>query len=265
MEVTRITKKRIVDYLNQGKRFDNRELLKYRELKIETGISKNAEGSARVILGETEVLAGVKMDVMEPFTDHADEGILMVAAELSPLASENFESGPPKIEAIELARIIDRGLRESGFIDFKKLGIVEGEKVWAILLDIYPLNDAGNLIDASAIAVIAALLTAVFPKYEDERVLFGEFTDKKLPLTENMPLTLTFHKIGKSIILDPISEEEESSESRMSVAISLNKKNVVINALQKGKAAALTQEEIFYILDNAAIEAKKLHEEVLEK
>ena len=35
----------------------------------------------------------------------------------------NFDIGRPGIEAIELARVIDRGIRESGFIDFKKLCI----------------------------------------------------------------------------------------------------------------------------------------------
>lgn len=267
MEVTKITKKRIADYLNQGKRFDNRKPFEYRDLKIETGISKNAEGSARVILGKTEVLAGVKIDMMEPFTDHADEGILMVGAELSPLASENFESGPPKIESIELARIVDRGIRESGFIDFKKLSYKIGEKVWAILLDIFPINDGGNLLDASAIAAAVALSTAVFPKLDEEtdKVLFGQFTDKKLPLTETMPLPLTFHKIGKTIILDPMSEEEEASEVRLTISTSYNKKNLVINAMQKGKAAALSQDEILYILDNLTEQSKKLHDLVAEK
>lgn len=265
MNVSKITKKRIADYLTQEKRFDGRKLFEFRDLTIEIGVSKNAEGSARVLLGETEVLAGVKIGMMEPFTDHADEGVLMVGAELSPLASENFESGPPKIESIELARIVDRGIRESGFIDFKKLNYKTGEKVWAIMLDIFPINDGGNLLDASAIAAAVALSTAVFPEIKDEKIQFGKFTDKKLPLTEMMPLTLTFHRIGKTIILDPIAEEEESSDVRLTIATSYNKKNVMIHAMQKGKAAALSQEEINHIFDSLTEEAKKLHELVAEK
>ena len=69
MEVSNITKKRIVEYISVGKRFDNRKLLEYRDIEIESGISKNAEGSARVRIGKTEVVAGVKMDVGEPYTD----------------------------------------------------------------------------------------------------------------------------------------------------------------------------------------------------
>ena len=122
-----------------------------------------------------------------------------------PLSSPNFEYGPPSIEAVEVARIVDRGIRESGFIDFKKLNIKEGEKVWSIFIDLATINDDGNLIDASALAAVLALMTARMPEYDEklERVKFGEFTDKKLPLVEDkMPLTTTFFKIGEKIFVD---------------------------------------------------------------
>src|SRR3989338_4001903 len=119
MIASNITKKRIAEYLSEGKRFDSRKMLEHRDIKIELGISKKADGSARVKFGNTEVLAGVKMDVLKPYPDSQDAGVLTVTVELLPLASENFELGPPGIEAIELARIVDRGLRETGFIDFK--------------------------------------------------------------------------------------------------------------------------------------------------
>jgi exosome complex component RRP42 len=267
MEVSNITKKRIVEYLSVGKRFDNRKLLEYRDIEIETGISKNAEGSARVRIGKTEVVAGVKMDVGEPYTDSEDKGTMMVTTELSPLASEKFEMGPPRINAIELARIIDRGIRESGFINFEKLCIKEGEKVWTVFIDIYPMNDDGNLIDASGMAAIAALSTAVMPKYDEknEKVEFGEFTNKKLPLTEHMPLTLTFHKVGKNILLDPITEEEEAAETRVSLAISPKGKDALINAVQKGDEAAFQEGEIFDLIDTAMQEWKKLYPAIVEK
>ena len=51
METSKITSERISRYLEQGKRFDNRGLEEFRDLKIETGVSKNAEGSARVRMG----------------------------------------------------------------------------------------------------------------------------------------------------------------------------------------------------------------------
>lgn len=266
MEISNITRKRIQDFLNEDKRFDNRKMLDFRKIEIETGISNNAEGSVRVKLGDTEVVAGVKIDVAEPYTDHEDEGTLVTTVELLPLSSPSFESGPPKIEAIEIARIVDRGVRESGFIDFKKLSLKKGEKVFGIFIDIYSINDDGNLIDASCLAAIAALKTAKMPKYDEknEKIEYGQYTNKGLPLSEALPLTLTFHKMGNKILLDPSSEEEKSSEARVSFAIT-NGKEIMINAMQKGKEATFTQHEMEKIIDTAVEKFKVLEKEVHSK
>jgi len=126
---SKVTGERIKKYLEEGKRFDGRTPEEFRELTIEKNVSVKAEGSVRVKLGKTEVIVGVKMAPSEPYADSPDKGNLMVTAEMLPLSSPRFESGPPKIEAIEWARVTDRGLRESGFVDFEKLCIKEGEKV----------------------------------------------------------------------------------------------------------------------------------------
>ncbi len=267
METPNLTKKRIKDYLEAGKRFDGRKLLEHRKIEIETGVSKNAEGSARVKIGNTEVIAGIKLDVGEPYPDKEDEGTMMTTMELLPLSSEEFDYGPPRINAIEIARIVDRGIRESGLINFKKLCIKKGEKVWNVFIDIYSINDDGNLLDASCFAGIAALLTAKMPKYDEkqEKVCFGELTSKKLPLTKNIPLNLTFHKISKAIILDPSKEEEDSSETRFSLALSQGNKEVIINAMQKGEETALSEKEILEIIDLAEKQYKDIEKEIMDK
>ncbi len=256
MDTSSLTKKRIEELLREGKRFDGRKPFDFRKIEIETGISKNAEGSARAKFGDTEVIVGVKMDVAEPFTDSPDSGALVVSAELSPLASRKFESGPPQIQAIELARLVDRAIRESGFIELKKLGIKSGEKVWGIFIDIYPLNDDGNIIDASALAAVAAIKSAVFPVLKDDKVQYGEFTTKKLPLKE-APITVTCYKIGDSFVLDPTSQEEETAKVRVTVAMTFDKEPR-IHALQKSGEEALSEEEIFEVLEIAEAEGKKL-------
>jgi exosome complex component RRP42 len=258
MEVSDLTKKRIEEMIAKGERIDKRKPLEFRPITIEYNIAKQAEGSARVKIGDTEVIAGVKLGAITPFTDSPDEGCLMVAAELWPLASDKFEMGPPSIQAIELARIIDRGIRESHCIDMKKLCIKEGELVWAVYVDIYPINDDGNLIDAGALAAIAALKNAVLPAIEGEKIKYGEHTNKKLPLNK-VPITLTFYKIGKSFILDPTVPEEESIKSRLSIAMTFDKEDL-IHAMQKAGDDPLTEAEVSEILDIAVREGKKLAE-----
>jgi exosome complex component RRP42 len=265
MELSKLTKKRIHEYLKTGKRFDGRDLLDFRKIEIDTNVIKNADGSARVKFGDTDVIAGVKLDVTAPFPDSEDEGVLITTAEFLPLSSPRFEPGPPQIDAVELARIVDRGLRESGFIEFDKLSISK-EKVWSIFVDIYPMNADGNLIDAGALAAVLALKTARLPKYDEkkERVVFGELTEKKLPLTNKMPLNITFYKIGKNIIIDPVQEEEDSSEARISIAASKDKE-VLLHALQKGGENVFTEEEIDIIIENAEKKQGILATKVKEK
>lgn len=245
----------IVSLLNKDTRMDGRKLTEYRQpIKIELSVSKNAEGSAKVILGETEVVVGIKLNVGEPFSDTPDEGVLIVNAELLPLSNPEFESGPPGPEATELARIIDRGIRESGMIDTKKLCIRKGELVWMVYLDIYTLNDAGNLIDASALAAVAALKNTVLPKLQNDRVIFGEHTKEKLPL-KRMPITCTLYKIGDKIIIDPNEKEQKVIDARLTVAISEDKS---INALQKGGNKGLSIESIDSMIDMAQEKTKEL-------
>ncbi len=209
---------------------------------LEKGFSENAEGSAKVSIGNTEVLAGVKMSVMEPYPDTPDEGTMMINVELLPLSSPNFEPGPPGIQAIELARVVDRGIRESKTIDTKKLCIKKGEKVWSIIVDVCPINDDGNLFDASALAVVAALQDTKMPSYNGKVVDYKKKTKDALPLNlKKIPTSCTVSKIGNHFIVDPVSEEEEKVEARLTVEI---EEDGTLCALQKGGDNPLTAEDI---------------------
>ena len=93
--ITHVKQKQIVQLIAKGKRLDGRGLTDYREIKVEQGTIERAEGSARVLLGRTEVLVGTKIEIGQPFSDTPNEGVLTVNAELVPLASSTFEPGPP--------------------------------------------------------------------------------------------------------------------------------------------------------------------------
>ncbi len=257
METTKITGERISQYLAEGKRFDGRKPEEFREISVETDVSKKAEGSARVKIGKTEVIVGVKLDVTEPYPDSPDKGNLMVTSELLPLSSERFEYGPPRFPAIELGRLIDRAIRESKFIQLEKLCIKEGEKVWGVFIDIYSINDDGNLIDAAGLGAVIALKTARLPKYDEknEKIIYGELTNKKVPVSEEIPVIVTTHKIGKEMIIDPTIEEEDVSEARITIGGSPEGS---LFSIQKGKAKEITIEEMSKILDISEKTRKKV-------
>jgi exosome complex component RRP42 len=241
-------KKHLIHALEQNIRPDGRKLDEFREITVQTGISGTAEGSARVKMGDTEVLVGVKLEVGTPFPDRPDEGAIMVNVELLPLSSPEFEAGPPSIDAIELARVIDRGIRESKAVDLKKLCIKKGEKCWVVQIDVCTVNAAGNLFDAAALAAIIALKNTYFPKYENEELDYKHRTDKKLVL-EKVPISITVIKIGKNYLVDPLSEEEKNLDSRLSVALT---EDNTLCALQKGGSMPLKTEDISEMIDLAS-------------
>ncbi len=242
---------RIKEYLSEGKRFDKRKPLEFREIKVEKGLSKNAESSVSVKIGKTHVYCGVKMAVTTPYPDSKDEGTFMTTAELHPMSSNNFDIGRPGISAIEMGRVIDRGIRESGLLDFKKLCIKEGEKVWQVFLDIIAINNDGNLFDAAGIAALIALGNAKLPIYNEEKEeIEHELSNDPLPLNkEALSFNLTIHKVGETLIIDPSFEEEEISNYRLSIAISDNNGEPRITAMQKGKSGVINAEDMTKILD----------------
>jgi len=79
------------ELISNGKREDGRGLTEYREFSAEVGLIDNANGSAKVKFGNTEVLAGVKFSVGTPYPDSPDEGMFMVNMELNPLSSPDYE------------------------------------------------------------------------------------------------------------------------------------------------------------------------------
>ncbi len=249
-----IDKKKIIDMLGKGIRIDGRKPDEYRKIKVEYGVAKAAEGSARVTLGDTVIIAGVKMEVAEPYPDTPDQGGLMVGAELLPLSSPEFELGPPGDWAIEVARVVDRGIRESHAIDTKKMVIKKGEEVWTVVVDICTINDAGNILDASSVAVLAAIKDARMPKYDGKKVDYKTLTKEKLPVNE-LPIAVTVYKIGEHLLVDPTDEEEKQADTRLTVTTI---EDGSICAMQKGGEATLTIEEVEKMVDIASKHAKVL-------
>lgn len=237
-------------------RVDGRKFDTYRAVQIEYGVSsKSAEGSARVKIGDTEVVAGVKLEVGTPFPDKPDEGSIMVNVELLPLSSPFFESGPPSIDAIELSRVTDRGIRESKALDFKKLCVKEGEKVWLAFIDIYPINAGGNLFDACGLAALAALRDTTFPGLDtNNKIDYSKKTKSKLPLTR-LPIGCTVWKVNNAFLVDPLVEEEQAANARLSITFT---EEGNICAMQKGGDSPLTSEEIFQAIELAEAKSYEL-------
>ncbi len=243
----------LVNELKNGKRLDARKVDEVRKISIQKNFSLNADGCARVKFGQTDVIAGVKFAVMPPYPDSPNEGTISVGAELLALASPDFEAGPPREDSIELSRVVDRGIRESKAIDFESLSIREKELAWTAFVDLYILNDDGNLFDACALAALSSLLEARIPKLEDDKIVKGEYAGK-LKL-QKKPVLSTFAKIANINVLDPVLLEEKAMSSRFSVSTTEDDR---ICAFQKGFGGSYNFSEVDQMIDIAFANAKHL-------
>jgi len=243
-----------LELIQNGKRIDKREFTQFRNIEIKDSVIDTAEGSAYVRMGNTQVIVGVKMGIGTPFPDTPNEGILSVSAEFTPLASPEFESGPPGEDAVELARIIDRGIRESKTIEMEKLVITPGEKVRSVFIDIYIIDNQGNLLDAAALAALSALLSARMPKLDVEgNIIRGEH-EGKLSVVHK-PITVSVCKVGDKLFLDPTKEEESILDAKLSIAVSEDDK---ICAMQKQGSKGIEFDMLEKMIDIAIEKSREL-------
>lgn len=240
--IDQLKRDKILDLLKQGRRLDGRALDEQRPLTIETGVIPKANGSARVKLGNTEVITGVKVQPDKPFPDLGDKGILICTAEILPLADPHVEPGPPTEEVIELARVVDRGIRETEMIDLHQLVLIENKSVVGIFIDSSVIDSDGNLFDACSYASVSAVLSSTIPKYEikdDAPVLVEGVTSK--PPVKTLPVSVTMARIGDYIIVDPTKDEEACMDAR--ITITTNSAGNIC-ALQKGGEDGFTVDQL---------------------
>lgn len=233
-------KDHLIRSLQKGVRKDARKLEEFRDFTIERGVSSTAHGSARVRAGKAEIIAGVKIDTGTPYPDTPDAGSLMVATEMTALSHRKFEPGPPRMNSIEPARVIDRTIRESETINTKELCIEVGSKIWMVIIDITPIAYDGNMLDLGAIAALAALQDARFPELDEHGNVTDTLSDKKLPL-DKLPVAITVYKYGDTLLVDPTEEEEIHADARLTIATIDDGR---LCALQKGGEESLNIKEI---------------------
>ncbi|PWW79534.1 hypothetical protein C7212DRAFT_291353 [Tuber magnatum] len=212
----------ILDALNQKLRIDGRDLNSFRELELNFG---DDYGLADVRLGKTRVLARVSAEVVKPFTDRPFEGIFTITTELGPMASPAFEPGRQTEQEVLLSRLIEKAIRRSNALDTESLCIVAGQKCWQIRADVHFLSHDGALVDASCIAVVAALQHFRRPdvSVEGEKVTIHTMTERvPVPLSIlHVPIcvTFSFYLDGEVCLVDATLQEEQLRQGDMTITL----------------------------------------------
>jgi len=260
--LNQLKRTQINELLEKGQRIDGRSFDEPRPLVIETGVIPKANGSARVRLGDTEVVTGIKVQPDRPFPDMGDKGIFICTAEILPLAHPSAETGPPQPPVIELARVVDRGIRESGMVDLSQLVLQKDKSVIGIFADNCVTDHDGNLFDACSYASTAAILTCKIPKWEmkDDVPTLVEGETSDAPIT-TIPVSVTMARIGDHILVDPDADEWECMDARITITTNSDGN---ICALQKGGHEGFTPEQIIKCSEISISLGAKIREKIKE-
>eukprot|EP00752_Nemacystus_decipiens_P009980 g8900.t1 len=281
--------------LRSGRRADGRRLGDMRLLRM---VFARAEGqaSAEIQLGRTRVLGVVTGEVVPPFPDRPTEGFLLFNVDLGPMAAASVGDQRNSPLSVEIARIIETGVRDSQALDTEALCIIGGEKVWSLRCDVHILDHGGNLIDASALATMAALRHFRRPDVTiDGSKVEVHHTDDKEPhplALHHVPMCVTFAifedagdismsrstggggrstskaggagksaSVSQHTVVDPTEAEEEVMKGRISFALTAHQE---ICALHKNGGVAMSRETVLGCARLAASKVKEMHA-VLDK
>ncbi|KAK4829957.1 hypothetical protein QYF61_008088 [Mycteria americana] len=180
-----------------------------------------ADGSALVKLGNTTVICGVKAELAAPAADSANKGYIVPNVELPSLCSTRFRSGPPGEEAQAASQFIADVIENSQIIAKEDLCIANGKLAWVLYCDIICLDYDGNILDASAFALLAALKNVQLPS-----VTINEETGlSEVNLKQKNPLIIRKHPVATSfaifddtlLIVDPTAEEEDLATGTVTI------------------------------------------------
>ncbi|KAL0460943.1 UNVERIFIED_CONTAM: Exosome complex component RRP45B [Sesamum latifolium] len=226
-------KKFIETALLSDLRIDGRGPFDYRNVTIQFG---SEDGSSEVQLGQTRVMGCATSQLVQPYRDRPNEGTLAIFTEFSPMADPSFEAGRPGEFAVELGRIIDRGLR--------------------------------NLVDAANIAALAALLTCRRPECtlggEDgqEVIIHPPEVREPLPLiVHHLPIAVTFGFIGNesTVVIDPSHFEEAVMGGKLTATLNTNGD---VCAIQKAGGQGVIQSVIMQCLRIASMKAADITDKI---
>lgn len=141
-----------------GVRTDGRGVLVARDVRVARVPGSN--GVVEVAVGDTRCVAATHAEVVAPAPERPSEGFFAFLVDFSPMASPAYElqAGVVRRQA-DVARVVERAVRQGRALDVEGLCILAGRKVWSVRVDVRVLDDAGNVCDCACLATLASLLS----------------------------------------------------------------------------------------------------------
>lgn len=145
-----------------------------------------------------------------------------------------------------LSRTLETTFRRSNALSTESLCLVAGQKVWHLRADIHVLDAHGNLLDAAALSLQAALRHYRIPSTE---IRGGELT--VFPVVERDPVplallhnplcvTLNFYEAGEKVLVDAGLKEQQCAEGEVVVGANAQGEVCLVSKLGGVEVEAVT-------------------------
>ena len=220
--------------------------------------------SCIVRLGKTMAMASVSASLEAPYADRHSEGSITFDVLHTAMAGFGADFQRKNEDAIELSRLVERGLRESRAVDLEALCVQPGRKVWHLQVDVRVLDNCGNSTDAVGLAALGALCVfrrpdvTVDPDAHGGIVIHSPADKEPLPLTLHhlpLPISFAFFDGGEVIALDPVSKEEAAAAGSFTVTVNPQGE---LCAAQKAHGVGISHDAVMQCMRIAAEQVKGL-------
>ncbi|CAG9532923.1 unnamed protein product [Cercopithifilaria johnstoni] len=216
----------IIHGAQEGLRADGRSPFDYRPVIVQTGVLATTNGSSRVRIGSTDLLIGVKAELINVENLALYRNRLNFFVDCSANATPLFAGRGGEEFADELSAALDAAYNNNYVLpDLKKL-ILSPMHAWKLFVDIVLLQCDGNVIDAAGLGVKAALkdteICQVIVRPADEGKYTIDLPDDntiwKLDISR-VPLFVSVNRLGSAKIVDNSLAEEACTRTSVWIAV----------------------------------------------
>jgi len=220
----------LVDGVAQGIRTDGRGCFDYRRISFEMGVVPSAVSSCKFQTGETDILVGVKCELVKPRRDSLDAGNFTIVVDVAPSVSKKVAEGANSDDwGRNLSVLIESLCAGDHVIDRPALCVLPGVFAWEVYVDVVVLASGGNLLDSISLCLVVVLSQTLLPRVQVlESLEEGEQMQLKVddrpengipfPL-KKMPLCVTVAQFDDKFLLDVTAEEESCADAMMCVVV----------------------------------------------
>lgn len=226
-----------------------------RQVSIETGVNKYAEGSCLIKFGNTHVLCNASVEErVPPFLKGKKQGWVSAEYSMLPRSTHSRMSrdnnGRPNGRALEIQRLIARSLRST--IDMSKLGERQ------ITIDCDVLQADGGTRCAAITAGFVALNLAV-------NKILAQGLIKENPLTGSVA-AISCGIYNGEVVLDLDYDEDSKCEVDSNFILSQNGEIIEVQATaEKGSMSFLQMTKMYELAKQAALELLKIQQQALKQ